>query len=224
MGILEKKGSFMFDQAVLVNEQSMFDFLDTDEDEVDIIAIKVKDENQINDIQEKVERLLRKERDVDEGEEDFEVQSPQAALDSLKSTLFAINLFIYIIAGISLLVGGIGIMNTMYTAVLERRKEIGIMKSIGARNSTIFTLFFIESGFLGMVGGIVGIILGMILAYGLAAIGRIALGSELIQASIGLSLIIGALLFSFILGTIFGVLPAIQASKQNPVDSLRSVK
>ena len=165
VGILEKKGSFTVDQAVLMNEQTMFDEIGTDEDEISVIAIKVKDENQIEEIQVKVEELLRKERDVKEGEEDFQVQTPQAMLESLDQTLFAVQLFITIIALISLLVGGIGIMNTMYTAVLERTKEIGIMKAIGARNSTIFTLFFIESGFLGMVGGIIGIILGMIFAY-----------------------------------------------------------
>ena len=224
VGILEKKGSFMFDQSVLVNEQSMIDFLETDEDEVDIIAVKVKNEREIDAVKERIEKLLRKERDVDIGEEDFEVQSPQAMLESLDSALFAVQLFITIIALISLLVGGIGIMNTMYTAVLERTKEIGIMKSIGARNRTIFTLFFIESGLLGMVGGIIGIILGMIFAYGLAAIGRLVLGADLIQASIGFNLIIGALAFSFVLGTIFGVLPAIRASKLNPVDSLRATK
>ncbi|MBU1198612.1 MAG: ABC transporter permease [Nanoarchaeota archaeon] len=224
VGILEKKGSFLLDGGVFLNEKAMFDFLETDEDEVDIIAIKVKDEKEIDAVQKRIENLLRKERDVDEGEEDFEVQSPQAMLESLDSTLFAVQLFVTIIALISLLVGGIGIMNTMYTAVLERTKEIGIMKSIGARNSTIFTLFFIESGFLGMVGGIIGIILGMIFAYGLAAIGRLALGADLIQASIGFDLIIGALIFSFVMGTIFGVMPAVRASKLNPVDSLRRAK
>ena len=224
VGIVEKKGSFMFDQGVFMNEQTMFDEIGTDEDEVSVIAVKVKDEKQIDDIQEKIEELLRKERDVKVGEEDFEVQSPQAMLESLDQTLFAVQLFVTIIALISLLVGGIGIMNTMYTAVLERKKEIGIMKAIGARNRTIFTLFFIESGFLGMVGGIVGIILGMIFAYGLAAVGRLALGVDLIQASIGFDLIFGALMFSFVLGTIFGVLPAMQASKLNPVDSLRNAK
>ena len=224
VGIIEKKGSFMFDQGVFMNEQTMFDEIGTDEDEVSVIAVKVKDEKQIDDVQEKIEELLRKERDVKVGEEDFEVQSPQAMLESLDQTLFAVQLFVTIIALISLLVGGIGIMNTMYTAVLERKKEIGIMKAIGARNRTIFTLFFIESGFLGMVGGIVGIILGMIFAYGLAAVGRLALGVDLIQASIGFDLIFGALMFSFVLGTIFGVLPAMQASKLNPVDSLRNAK
>ena len=150
--------------------------------------------------------------------------SPLPIIGTLNSTLFAVQLFVYIIAAISLAVGGIGIMNTMYTSVLERTKEIGVMKSIGARNSAIFTIFFIESGLLGMVGGIIGIILGLVFAFGLSAIGRVALGSNLIQASISPVLVFGALLFSFVLGTAFGVLPAYQASKLNPVDSLRSAK
>jgi putative ABC transport system permease protein len=110
----------------------------------------------------------------------------------------------------------------MYTAVLERTREIGIMKAIGARNSVIFFLFFIESGFLGLVGGIIGILIGMGLAYGLAFLGKMALGSNLIQASVSIYLIIGSLLFSTVLGTVFGVLPAYRASKQQPVDALRS--
>ena len=113
-------------------------------------------------------------------------------------------------------------MNTMYTAVLERTKEIGIMKAIGAKNSSVFYIFFIESGFLGTVGGLVGIIFGMALAYGLAFAGKIALGSDLIQASVSPFLIVGALIFSFLLGSFFGVLPALQASKLQPVEALRS--
>jgi putative ABC transport system permease protein len=224
VGILEKKGSFIFDSAVFMNEEPLLDHLREDDETVDIIAVKVKDQNQITKTKEDIEKLLRKERDVDEGEEDFEVQTPQASLDQLNSTLFAVQLFVTIIALISLVVGGIGIMNTMYTTVLQRRKEIGIMKSIGARNSTIFWLFSFESGLLGSIGGIIGVALGMGLAYGLAFIGKMALGSDLIQANISPVLIIGALAFSFILGTLFGTLPAIQASKLNPVDSLRNAK
>ena len=115
-------------------------------------------------------------------------------------------------------------MNTMYTAVVERTKEIGIMKSIGAKNSTVFLLFFIESGFLGTVGGMMGIIIGYLMATGLAFIGRLILGTKLISAHFSPILIIGALLFSFILGSFFGTLPAIQASKLNPVDALRFSK
>lgn len=224
IGILEKKGSFIFDSNVLMNENSMIDILGTEKEKVDVIAVKVKDQKNIAGIKANIEELLRKERDVEKGEEDFQVESPQQTLEALNSTLFAVQLFVYIIAAISLAVGGIGIMNTMYTSVLERTKEIGIIKSIGAGNSAIFTIFFIESGLLGTVGGMIGILLGMGFAYGISAIGRLFLGSNLIQTSIDPLLIVGALLFSFVLGTLFGVLPAYRASKLNPVDSLRGAK
>lgn len=224
VGILEKKGSFIFDNIVMVNEKAMIDVLGIDEKKVDVIAVKVKSVNNIPQAKSDIEKLLRRERDVEKGQEDFQVQSPQQILEALNSTLFAVQLFVYIIAAVSLAVGGIGIMNTMYTSVLERTKEIGIMKSIGAKNSAIFTIFFVESGFLGMAGGIIGIILGMAFAYGSAALGRALLSSELIQASISPLLILGALMFSFVLGIAFGVLPAYQASKLNPVDSLRNAK
>lgn len=223
VGVLESKGSFILDGSVYMNEDVMINKLDVDKDEVNIIAVRVKDVDEINQVQADIEKLLRKERGVKEGDENFIVQSPQSALGQLNSILFGVQLFVYIIATISLLVGGIGIMNTMYTAVLERTKEIGIMKSIGARNSAIFSLFFIESGLLGLVGGIIGVLIGIGLAEGLAYAGRNFLGG-LIQASIGWPLILGALAFSFVLGTIFGVLPAWRASKLNPIDSLRSVK
>ncbi|MFH2019938.1 MAG: ABC transporter permease [archaeon] len=220
VGILKKKGSFTIDSVILANEDVKDIF--PDDGTTSIIVVKVKDESQIKNIQESVEKLMRKERHVKIGEEDFTVSTPAKTLETLNSTLFAVQLFVYIIAGISLAVGGIGIMNTMYTAVLERTKEIGIMKAIGARNSTVFTIFFFESGFLGMVGGIIGVTIGAGLAYGLSYIGRLALGARLLQATISIELIIGALLFSFILGTFFGVFPALQAAKLQPVDALRS--
>ena len=192
-----------------------------DDGTTDIIAVKVKDAKQISSVKASVEKLLRKERNVKTGEEDFTVSTPEQALRSLNSALFAVQLFVYIIAGISLAVGGIGIMNTMYTSVLERTKQIGIMKAIGARNSVIFILFFIESGFLGLVGGILGVIFGASLAYGLAFLGSVFLGSDLIRAEISLFLIVGSLVFSFVLGTFFGVLPAYRASRLAPVEALR---
>ncbi|MEM4397085.1 MAG: ABC transporter permease [Candidatus Woesearchaeota archaeon] len=218
VGILAKKGSFIVDNVIFINEDS--DIFPND-GTTSIIAIKVKDEKEIKKIKENVEKVLRKERNVKEGEEDFRVSTPEQALRSLNSALFAVQLFVYIIAGISLAVGGIGIMNTMYTAVLERTREIGIMKSIGARNSTIFTLFFFESGFLGMVGGLIGVLLGSGIAFGLAELGKIFLSSRFIRAEISLFLIIGSLMFSFVLGTIFGLLPAYRASKLSPVEALR---
>ncbi len=221
VGIFEKKGNFILDGAVYMNEDILLDVFG-DDGTTDIIAVKVRDEKEIDKVKEDVEKLLRKERNVDEGEENFQVSSPQNILNTLNDTLSAINIFVAVIAGISLLVGGIGIMNTMYTSVLERTKEVGIMKAIGAKNSTIFALFFIESGFLGMTGGIIGVLIGLVLAYGGAFLGRLILGVNLIQANVSIFLIIGALIFSFILGTVFGILPAMRAASLQPVESLRS--
>lgn len=224
IGIMEKKGNFQLDGIVLLNEDDLRDLVDRQGDEYDIIAARFNENADVERIKTNIKKKLRKIRDVKEGEEDFSVQTPEAILETVNSTILAVQIFVYIIAGISLLVGGIGIMNTMYTAVVERTKEIGIMKSIGARNSSVFTLFFIESGLLGSVGGLIGATLGFLLAKGVAFIGRLALGSELISADIGFGLFFGAVLFSFVIGSFFGTLPAFQASKLNPVDALRYSK
>jgi len=223
VGIIEKKGSFFLDSSAFMNEDEILEIF-WDDGTVDVIGVKVKNSEEIENVRRDIEEFMRQERNVKKGEEDFTVESPQQILESLDSTLFAIQLFVTIIAAISLVVGGIGIMNTMYTSVLERTKEIGIMKSIGAKNSTIFTLFFLESGFLGIVGGLIGVVIGIIIAFGLAFIGRLALGSDLIQANVTLFLIAGSLIFSFTLGSIAGVLPALQASRLLPVEALRSTK
>ena len=112
-------------------------------------------------------------------------------------------------------------MNTMYTSVVERTREIGIMKAVGARNRDVLLLFLVESGILGMLGGIIGILLGIALSKSVEIIALKTLGTLLLQARFTSTLIVGSLLFSFLAGTISGVLPAIQASKLNPVDALR---
>lgn len=220
VGILKKKGSFTHDSGMLMNEKSLREQFGTDKDEYDMMGARAAKGADIKQIKEDIEKTLRKVRSVDEGEEDFTVETSEAAVQNLNDTLFAIQLFIYIIAGISILVGGIGIMNTMFTAVLERTKDIGTMKAVGAKNSTIFKLFFIESGLIGLVGGLIGVILGTAAAYGLSAAAAAALGIDMIQAHVSLGLILGALAFSFVVGTIAGVVPAQNASKLNPVDAL----
>jgi putative ABC transport system permease protein len=224
VGILEKKGSFIIDGATFMNEQDMRDLLNIPKEDYDIIAVQVRSTDDIKKVQTAIEKIMRKERDVKQGEEDFTVQTPQALLGQVNSTLFAVKLFVYIIAGISILVGGIGIMNTMFTSVLERTREIGIMKSIGAKNSAIFSLFFIESGLLGAVGGILGALFGIMLALGLSAIGRAALGVDLIRADISIWLVSGAILGAFVLGSIFGIIPALNAAKLHPVEALSKRK
>jgi len=224
IGLLEKKGSFLIDNIVLVEEDDLRSILDIPNDELDVIAVQIQPNADIKSVQENIEKLMRKERDVKASEEDFTVQTPQALLAQVNSTLFAVQLFVYIIAAISIVVGGIGIMNTMFTSVLERTKEIGIMKSIGATNRSVFSLFFIESGLIGSMGGIIGAIIGISMAMGLAFVGRLALGSDLIRAEISIWLVFGSIFGSFLLGSIFGVIPAVNASKLNPVDALRHSK
>ncbi|MDP1694991.1 MAG: ABC transporter permease, partial [Candidatus Woesearchaeota archaeon] len=223
IGILAKKGSFIIDNAIQMNEAVMRELFDVN-DTYDVIVAIVPNPADMARVKVRVEDYLRKERDVEKGGEDFSVESPEQALANLDSTLFAIQIFVYVIAGISIIVGGIGIANTMYTSVVERTKQIGIMKAIGAQRKMIFTLFLLESGFLGFVGGIVGILFGAGIAYGLAFLGSTFLGSDLIQVSLNWFIVLGALLFSFVIGTVAGLLPAVQASRLVPVEALRYVK
>jgi len=220
VGILKKTGSFAVDGAMLINEKPMKEVLEIG-DEIDLIAVQVISEKDIDRIVNDIEKALRKTRDVEEGKEDFTVETPEDTIESLNSIISIVQVVIVGIAAISLLVGGIGIMNTMYTSVLERTKEIGIMKAIGARNRSIFSLFLVESGMLGMAGGGIGIVLGFIFAKMVEIAGRYALGVDLLRAHFSLWLIIGALAFSFLVGTVAGTLPAIQASRLKPVDALR---
>ncbi|MFW5745979.1 MAG: ABC transporter permease [Nanoarchaeota archaeon] len=218
VGLAAKQGSFIFDNIILLNEDVFRELSDNDE-KVDLIAVKVKDKDLMDEAQQDIEKLMRDRRDVKKGQEDFTVSTPDASLSTVNNILTGIQVFVGIIAGISILVGSIGIVNTMLTSVLERRRQIGIMKSIGARNGDIFFLFFIESGLMGLLGGIIGTTIGSIVAY---------VGTTGINNWIGSSaspeidfLFIGITLAgSFLIGAISGVAPALKAAWQNPVEAL----
>ncbi len=219
VGIMEKKGSFIFDNIILINEDAVIDLFDYGDD-ADLIAVKVKNKDLMERAKEDIEKLLRKRRDVDAGKEDFSVSTPEAALENVNNILGGVQAFIVIIASISILVGAVGIVNTMTTSVLERRREIGIMKAIGAKNSQIFMQFFIESGLLGFVGGLVGCVLGVLIGV-LGVIGiNNWIGAE-VAPSVDFILVGGALLGSFVVGAAAGIVPAMNAAKQNPVEALR---
>ena len=171
------------------------------------------------EVAEKAEEKLRKFKDQKKGEEDFYIMTFEQAIEMFGSILSVINGVLVLIALVSLLVAGVNITNTMYTAVLERTKEIGIMKAIGAKNSDIVMIFLFESAVVGLFGGILGVLLGYLIAKGGGIIAANA-GYSFLQPAFAPSLIIGCLLFSTLMGIIAGVMPARQASKMNPTDAL----
>ncbi|MBT9149006.1 MAG: Macrolide export ATP-binding/permease protein MacB [Dehalococcoidia bacterium] len=131
-----------------------------------------------------------------------------------------VQAFVAGLAAIALLVGGVGVMNTMYTSVLERTREIGVMKAVGAQNGHILSIFLIESSLMGLVGGIIGVVFGLLLSAGTSlAVGHF-LDFELLLV-ISAPLILGTLLFSLLAGAIAGMLPARRASKLRPVEAFR---
>ena len=154
------------------------------------------------------------------GQESFTVETPGQLAQTFNSILDVVVAVVAGIAIISLLVGGIGIMNTMYTSVLERTTEIGIMKAVGATKNDILAIFLLESGLLGLVGGIFGVLLGMGIAK-LVEIAALANGIPSFYADFSVQLIVGALAFAFILGTLSGVLPARNAANLTPNDAIR---
>jgi len=220
IGFLKRTGTFTLNSAILMKEEDMKDLFNI-KDEIDFIVVKVENENKIEQVAEAIENELRKDRDLKKGEEDFQVRTPIQSLETISAIINVVNIVVGGIAAISLLVGGIGIANTMFASVLERRKEIGVMKAIGAKNKTILAVFIIESAFLGLVGGIGGIIIGLFLAFGVSTIANSALGETIFTLSLSPIFIIGALLFSVLIGVISGMIPALQASRLHPVEALR---
>jgi len=188
---------------------------------VDQILVQVDAGENITEVAYKVERKLLKFRNEDEKTKDFDVSTPEELLGSFQIVLNVITAFLFGVAAISLLVGGIGIMNTMYTSVLERTREIGTMKAVGARNSDIYEVFIIESGLIGLIGGTIGVLIGVGASKLISIFATKALGTSLFQAATPLYLILGCLLFAFLIGALAGSLPSWQASRLSPVEALR---
>ncbi len=146
--------------------------------------------------------------------------SIQEVADEIQGTLGMIETVLASIAAVALIVGGVGLMNTMYTAVLERTREIGILKSVGARDAQVMTLFLIDSGLMGLIGGALGLVLGSILSlFGTQWLGP-SLGVGSFSPIIAGWLVGGVLASSFVLGALSGAWPAWRASRLNPVDAL----
>ena len=154
------------------------------------------------------------------GEEYFQVQSFQDVMQSMNEMLGMVTAFISFVAGISLLVGGIGVMNIMLVSVTERTREIGIRKSLGAKTSSIMLQFLAEAAILTVIGGLIGIILGILAAYGICSVMSGSIGMT-ITPGISPTVIFVATLFSCAVGVFFGIYPAKKAARLIPIEALR---
>lgn len=219
-GVLGLIGNPDDDRALIMDMESFRRLFDVPE-RVDFIMVQVGEGEDVKEVAERVERRLRKERGVSEENQDFSILTPEELLEGFGEILQIITSFLAGIAAISLVVGAIGIANTMYTSVLERTKEIGVMKAIGARNKDILIIFLIESGLLGLAGAAIGIILGYGISRAIVWAVVKFYNTNLLQAATPFYLIVGCLAFGFIIGAVSGVFPAWQASRLNAVDSLR---
>ena len=220
VGLAARIGDPGRDRAIWMNEDDARVLFD-DKENFAMIVVKVSSSESPSKVAKEIERSMRRNRHEKEGKESFEVQTPEQLLQSFNTILTVIQVVLIGISAISLIVGGVGIMNTMYTAVLERTKEIGVMKAIGAKKIDILSIFVVESGMLGMAGGIIGVLIGISLSKGVEFAAEQAFGPSLIQAHISLELILGAIAFSFLIGTISGLIPARKASNLQPVEALR---
>ena len=154
------------------------------------------------------------------GEEYFQVQSFQDVMQSMNEMLGMVTAFSSFVAGISLLVGGIGVMNIMLVSVTERTREIGIRKSLGAKTSSIMLQFLAEAAILTVIGGLIGIILGILAAYGICSVISGSIGMT-ITPGISPTVIFVATLFSCAVGVFFGIYPAKKAARLSPIEALR---
>ncbi|MBU0958891.1 MAG: ABC transporter permease [Nanoarchaeota archaeon] len=219
-GFLEKSSTLQVNYMVFMLTSDVASLYDV-EGEYDMIIAHIDDVENIESIAEEIERKMRKDRGEDLGEESFTVETPLQAWSAVSDILGIINIIVIGIAAISLFVGGVGIANTMYTSVIERTKEIGVMKAIGAQNKDVLSIFLIESGLLGLVGGVIGATIGLGIAFGASMSANQALGENVLLVTISWPLLVGAVLFSFFVGVLSGIFPAIQASRLNVVDALR---
>ena len=181
--------------------------------QADEIVVEVADGYDPEIVGSQISTKLRQLHHVKEGSEDFTVQTPASISQTINTITGTLELFLSGIAGIALLVGGIGIANTMFMSVMERTKEIGILKAIGATDNVVLEMFLLEAGIIGLVGGALGLVL--------AAFATLVLNYFGVPTDISPELATFGLFFSVVVGIIAGFFPARRAARLLPVDALR---
>ncbi|MFA6451824.1 MAG: FtsX-like permease family protein, partial [bacterium] len=187
---------------------------------VNFIRVKINSPENIDRAQEDIQLLLRDRHNIRELKiDDFSVENTKDAIKTLTSITDALKFFLAAIAGISLLVGGVGVMNIMLAAVNERVREIGLRKAVGAKRKDILIQFLAESVMITLVGGIVGIIIGLSVSFFIAVIARyMGYNWDLVVSPASVLMGFGTALS---VGLIFGIYPANRAAKLNSIEALR---
>ena len=215
VGILKQVGNQQDDNSVILNID-IGEKLFGNEGKYNFISVTVKEGEDIEKVSEDIKKALKKSF----GDEEFAVLTAEQLAETVSSVLGVVTIFVVGVAAISLLVGAVGISNTMHMSILERRKDIGILKALGAETTDILAIFVVESGFLGLFGGVVGLIFGILLAKGIEILAH-KMGYLMVNAWISWELIVGVLAFSFLVGVVSGYFPARSGAKLNPIETLR---
>ncbi len=222
VGIMKSTGSKQNDSMVVMDLE-LYREVTGDRKGAQSAVAKIISGYGVNEVSDNIKAELEKTRKRQAGAEDtlpFSVITSEKAGEMVSSIMAIIQIVILGFASIAVIVGGVGIMNTMFTSVRERTKEIGILKAIGATNKTINMIFLFEAGTIGLIGGIGGTILGAFCAKMIEVYAQLNQVFYL-KASVGLPLIIFGLSFSFIIGCLSGFVPARRAAQLRPVDALR---
>jgi len=223
IGILQSRGGGAFGSednvALIPMSTARARIIRRSGDRVDVIFVQATTAESVPQATEEIAQILRTRHRTEVGADDFTVLSQQDFLQVAASITGVFTTFLGGIAAISLLVGGIGIMNIMLVSVAERTREIGLRKALGARRKDILVQFLTESSLLSLIGGLVGIVLGWLIA---AAVGQFAAASGTpFNPSISLNAVLLATLFSAAVGLFFGIYPANRAAALEPVEALR---